>query len=94
MIPAFALLIARLLQRAIARDGAAPAIALMFLLLAQSALMISMASFLFAKTFAASPGNRSRPIRRFATSCPTAMRTSWASIMDFYPSPACFTGWI
>lgn len=84
MIPAFALLMSRLLQRAIARDGAAPAIALMFLLLAQSALMIFYGKLFIREDFR---GIARQSIAAHTPVCyvvPDGDAASWASIMAFY----------
>ena len=84
VMPAFALLIARLLQRAIARDGAAPAIALMFLLLAQSALMIFFGKLFIREDFR---GIARESIAANTPVCyvvPAGDSASWASIMAFY----------
>jgi uncharacterized membrane protein len=84
MIPAFALLTSRLLQRAIVRDGAALAIALMFLLLVQSALMIYFGKLFIREDFRGIARQSIAANTRVCYVVPEGDAASWQSIMAFY----------
>lgn len=84
LIPAFALLLARLLQRALARDGAAPTLLLLGLLLMQSGVMIYFGKLFIREDFR---GIAAQSIAAQTPVCyvvPQGEAVSWASIMGFY----------